>query len=148
MSAGLEQMEVVVEMGKKIEEANKIALITNLLSAVLLFVGGFGGVSAGAASTGLRFLGRSLVGLAEAGNTGLGLYVAVSDPTTIPLLIFGLVMSSVNLRSASLVKKAAVYRRQMSLKDIGEISPGAGKMAGIAEGAQKSRPKLNICNKK
>ncbi|KAF3348765.1 hypothetical protein VD0004_g3575 [Verticillium dahliae] len=145
MYSGLEHMENVVEMGKDIEEANKIALITNLLSAVLLVVGGFGGVAAGAASTGLRLLGRTLVSLSEAGNTGLGLYTAVSDPKTIPLLIFGLIMSGTNLRSATNVGKAAKLRRDMSAEQIARISPQASKMAGIASSAQKRPPKLDLC---
>ncbi|EEY17562.1 killer toxin subunits alpha/beta [Verticillium alfalfae VaMs.102] len=145
MYSGLEHMETVVEMGKDIEEANKIALITNLLSAVLLVLGGFGGVAAGAASTGLRLLGRTLVALSEAGNTGLGLYTAVSDPTTIPLLIFGLIMSGTNLRSATNVGKAAKLRRDMSAEQIARISPQASKMAGIASSAQKRPPKLDLC---
>ncbi|KAM0287958.1 hypothetical protein ACHAQH_000025 [Verticillium albo-atrum] len=145
MYSGLEHMETVVEMGKDIEEANKIALITNLLSAVLLVIGGFGGVVAGAASTGLRLLGRTLVGLAEAGNTGLGLYAAVSDPTTMPLLIFGLIMSGTNLRSTANVGKAAKLRRDMSPEQIARISPEASRMAGIASSAQKRPPKLDLC---
>ncbi|KAH6693876.1 killer toxin subunits alpha/beta [Plectosphaerella plurivora] len=144
MYAGLEHMENVIEMGKKIEEANKIALITQLLSAVLLVIGGFGGVAAGAANAGLRALGRALVGLAEAGNAGLGIYTAVGDPTTTPLLIFGLIMSGVNLRDASKVASAAKLKQGLNSADFVSISPSAGRMASIASSAASKRPITNV----
>lgn len=144
MSAGLTEMEKVVEMAKEIEESEKISLIMNLLTSILLVVGGFGGVAAGASSVALRTMGVWLVRVAEGGNTAVGLYTAVNDPKTIPLLIFGLVMSKTSLRSASNVKQAANYRQKMTSGEIALINPQAGTLAGIVKTANTRLPS-NLC---
>jgi hypothetical protein len=144
MSSGLEMMDTVVEMGKEIEKNDKIAFIMNLLSAIFLVVGGFGGVAAGASSAALRVMGQAFVLIAETGNLGLGLYTAVGDKTTIPLLIFGLIMSATGLRSAVNVSKAASLRRGMTSQEIANINPRAGTLAGIVKTANTKTPS-NLC---
>jgi glucose-6-phosphate isomerase len=58
-------MEVVGKTGKEIEEAEKTALIVNLLSALVIVIG-LGGSSL--VSLGFRTPGRTLAHLAEAGK--------------------------------------------------------------------------------
>ena len=144
MTAGLEEMRKVVEMAKDIEESERISFIMNLLTSILLVVGGFGGVAAGSANVALRLAGRALVAVSEAGNVGVGVYTAVGDPSTIPLLIFGLIMSGKALRDASNVSKAAKLSRDMPTTDIANINPQAGRMAGIARTSNVNLPN-NLC---
>jgi hypothetical protein len=145
MSGGLEHMKTVVEMAKEIEESERISLIMNLVTALLLLVGGFGGVLAGTGgSAALRIMGQAMVVTAEAGNTAVGIYTAVESPNTIPLLVFGLVMSASGLRSATNVHKAAYYTKNMPTADIAKTNPYAGRMAGIARTTNTKGP-INYC---
>jgi len=142
IQAGLEHMDIVVDMAKEIKEAEKISFITNLLSAIFLVIGGAGGVLANA---GMRVLGRALVALAEAGNTGLGLYAAVNTPESIPLLIFGLVMSAVGIRDSFKVNKAATYRRDMKIEEIADFSKEAHRLTQRAVAINKRPVPKPLC---
>ncbi len=145
MYDGLEHMVRVIETGQDIEEAERTALIIDIISAVLLLVGGFGGVAAGAASSGLRFLGRSLVGLAETGNAAVGFYTAAQTPESTPLVIFNLIMSVANIRDARKVSEAARLKVQLGARGIEGMSATASRLIRQAGPANKHRSPMNIC---
>lgn len=86
----IELIETVVSTAKDITKANSDAFIVNLISIMLILVGGLG---AAFGTTTMRVLGCTLLCLAEAGNAGIGIYAAVGTPESTPLLIFGLVLS-------------------------------------------------------
>lgn len=142
IQAGLEHMEEVVEMAKEIKEAEKIAFITNLLSAIFLVVGGAGGVIANA---GMRVLGRVLVAIAETGNTGLGLYTAVNTPESVPLLIFGLVMSGVGIRDTFKINRAANLRRNMKAEELVALGKETQRLTSVASRVNKKPSKVIYC---
>ncbi|KAJ3528112.1 hypothetical protein NM208_g10365 [Fusarium decemcellulare] len=115
----IEFMEEVVKMGKEIEEANKKAFILNLLSALFLVVS-FGGSTLAAA--GLTSLGRAFVVIGEGASIGMGIYDMVGTPESIPLNIFGILISVKGIRDVNNARRAAKARRSMPNADIARIS--------------------------
>ncbi|KAG9252604.1 uncharacterized protein F5Z01DRAFT_690301 [Emericellopsis atlantica] len=142
LQESVQYMEVVVKMGKEIKEAEKTALIVNLLSALLIVIG-FGGSSLVAA--GFSTLGRTLVYLAEAGNTAIGLHAVISVPESAPLLIFGLVMSAFGIRDASKVTQAAKLRRGMKFEEISAFSKEAARMMDSVAAFNKKPAVPQMC---
>ena len=116
---GLGFMETVVEMGKEIEEAEKKALIVNLLSSLFFLIPVLG---SSLGSLGLASLGRALVTFGELANAGLGIYGIVDNPKAAPLAIFSMILGAKGILDASAVAKAAKARRGIPPKDIAAFS--------------------------
>lgn len=145
IEAGLEHMEEALKEGKKIDEMNTETLILHLLSGVFILFGAWGGVVAGAASAGWRTIGRVLVSVAELGHTGLGAYAAVQEPKSIPLLLFGLVMSGRAGFQAfhGRISEAARLRRQMTTEEIVTISKNGAAYVRIASKHNEMPPMMS-----
>ncbi|KAF5626321.1 chitinase [Fusarium tjaetaba] len=111
--------KTVVKLAKEIKKAQEADFITHLISTILLLIRGAGSVIFQA---GFRFIGRMLVGLAEAGNTGVGIYTALGTPESVPMLIFGLVMSAANIRDVARVTQGANLKRSMKWEEIADFS--------------------------
>jgi hypothetical protein len=139
---GLKSMQQVAEMGKEIKASQEKEFILHMLSSTFFLIGGLGTALAGA---GLAQLGRILVLIGEAGGTALGIEGVVSDPTTAPLLIFGLVMSGRAIRDANNVARAASIRRTMPPWEIEKFSPAVAKKIGVVDTALRERWNARLC---
>ena len=86
----IESMEEVVKLAKQIKEADKLALITNFLSAILFVVPVLG---ESLSAMGLVAIGCLLTYLGKTGNISLGIYGAATMPEAVLLSIFRFVLS-------------------------------------------------------
>ncbi|KAK7429860.1 hypothetical protein QQZ08_003705 [Neonectria magnoliae] len=125
----LQSMEEVVKMAKEIKAAQAKEFILYMLSTVFFVIGAVGGALA---SAGLASLGRVLVLIGEAGGTALGIEGVVSDPTTAPVLIFGLIMSGRGIRDVSNVARAARIRRATPTWEVEKSFVLIGEMIAMA----------------
>ncbi|KAK7413092.1 hypothetical protein QQX98_008040 [Neonectria punicea] len=138
----LKSMEEVVKMAKEIKAAQAKEFILHMLSTVFFVIGAVGGALA---SAGLASLGRVLVLIGEAGGTALGIEGVVSDPTTAPVLIFGLIMSGRGIRDVSNVARAARIRRAMPTWEVEKFSPEIAKKMNFVDDALNNRNVNRVC---
>ncbi|KAI1115627.1 killer toxin subunits alpha/beta [Nemania sp. NC0429] len=110
----VESMEQVKEEAEKIIEAERKALISLFLGAVLFIVPAVGETLAAA---GLASLGRIIALLGEAGGVAQGIYDIVNDPSSAPLAIFDIVLGAAGIRDAAAIGKAAKYRNDFRPND-------------------------------
>lgn len=121
LQEAIKSMQQVVEIGKKVEEANEKQFIAHFLMAVFFLIPMVG---QGLATVGLGTLARILVTLGEVGSIAQGIADVAEDPESAPFLVLGLVMSAGALRDAGKVGQAARIRRERLTPDVmGKLSP-------------------------
>lgn len=137
-------MQNAVEIGKKIDEQNKLDFLLFFLSAIF-FVIPFVGEALGSVAE-LASLGRVLTWIGEAGNAALDIYGVVQDPASAPLAILGLVLGVKGIRDKETATKAADLRRAMSLETLGKLSPNiARKMDQVGLVVSKDSRSIPLC---
>ncbi|KAJ5159039.1 uncharacterized protein N7500_008690 [Penicillium coprophilum] len=118
----VDSMEKVKEIGEKIEETKRQAILMAFLTAIFFFIPVVGEV-AGAVSS-MAAIGRIVALLGEVGNVALDIYTIVDDPKNAPLAIFGLILSPLALTDAVAIGRAASARRSMSADDVAKLGEG------------------------
>ncbi|KAI1361353.1 hypothetical protein F5Y08DRAFT_314931 [Xylaria arbuscula] len=110
----VEAMDKVKEAAEAIIEAERKETIALFLGAIFFIVPLAGEALAAA---GLATLGRYIALIGEAGGVGQGIYEIASDPDSLPLAIFDLILGAGAIRDAATVGKAAKYRNEFRSKD-------------------------------
>lgn len=120
----IEDMQQVEEVGEKIEEEKKKAMILAFIGALLFFIPIAGEVLGSVAELG--DIAAILAIVSAAGDTAMGVYQIVEDPQNPLLGIMSIVLAPLALSSVSQVAKASNLRRGMSEDDIAKLG---GKIA-------------------
>ncbi|KAI0540897.1 hypothetical protein GGR58DRAFT_511384 [Xylaria digitata] len=110
----VDAMEEVKETAEAIIEAERKETIALFLGAIFFIVPLAGEALAAA---GLATLGRYIALIGEGAGFGEGIYDIASDPDSLPLAIFDLVLGGAGIRDAAKVGKAAKYRDDFRPKD-------------------------------
>ncbi|KAJ5214661.1 hypothetical protein N7449_001830 [Penicillium cf. viridicatum] len=110
-------MQEVVNTTGKIDTENRKRQDLLFLSALLSLIP-IGSEIIGAVN-GLASIGRFIALVGEASLVGMDIYSIVDDPSSVPFLIFGYILSADALTDAVKVNKAAKARRRLG-KDFGK----------------------------
>ncbi|KAH6679952.1 killer toxin subunits alpha/beta [Plectosphaerella plurivora] len=118
-------MNQVIEIGKKVEEANKkqFVMANTLLSVSMVFFL-VPMVGQGIAALGLGTLARVLVTLGEVGALAQGIADIAENPESAPFAVLGLLLSAAGIRDATKIGAAAKIRRDVLTSEaLGKLSP-------------------------
>ncbi|KAJ2980185.1 hypothetical protein NQ176_g2789 [Zarea fungicola] len=120
----VETMKEVKTIGETEKEEEQKELVVKILSVVFMVVPFVG--EAGAAAAGLAQLGRIISIAGEVANTAISIYDVVSDPTSLPMAMFGIMMSGLGVaRTEENFAKMGKLERDMdaagTLAKLGQI---------------------------
>jgi chitinase len=130
VQASVQAMQQVADVGEKAEEEQKKEMILAFITAFLLMVPGIGEAADGVAA--LAQVGRIAKLVDVAGNSAMGIYGAVEDPSSAPMAVAGILLGGLALRDESVWSKAATEARSMGedvIKSMGDgVAAGVGKV--------------------
>jgi hypothetical protein len=112
-------MQTIDDTVDEWNEQKRKAILMAFLGALFMFIPILGEVVGSIVQ--FANIGRIIALAGLAGNTALGIYDVVKDPSNAPLAIFGLILEPLALMDVAKVSKAASFARQMSVDDIKKL---------------------------
>ncbi|KAK2746097.1 hypothetical protein FQN57_003437 [Myotisia sp. PD_48] len=138
----IELMKKVYEIGEEIEEAKRKEFIMWFITAILFILPLAG--QALAAVGRLAAIGRGLAMLGEAGGVAFEVWSVVDDPSSAPMVVFGLVFGALGVRDAAKIGQASKAMRSMSSGDIAKLG---GKIPGRLNTIRNIIGRSAVCGK-